>query len=30
MVFEGLSNKLQEAMKKLRGKGRVTEKMLKR
>lgn len=26
MVFEGLSGKLQEAMKKLRGKGRVTEK----
>ncbi|HOQ36716.1 MAG TPA: signal recognition particle protein [Acetivibrio sp.] len=29
MIFEGLSNKLQEAMKKLRGKGRVTEKDVK-
>ncbi|GAE89960.1 signal recognition particle protein [Acetivibrio straminisolvens] len=29
MVFEGLSGKLQEAMKKLRGKGRVTEKDVK-
>lgn len=28
-VFEGLSGKLQEAMKKLRGKGRVTEKDVK-
>ncbi|ABN52005.1 MAG TPA: signal recognition particle protein [Hungateiclostridium thermocellum] len=29
MLFEGLSGKLQEAMKKLRGKGRVTEKDVK-
>ncbi|RXE58458.1 signal recognition particle protein [Acetivibrio mesophilus] len=29
MVFEGLSGKLQEAMKKLKGKGRVTEKDVK-
>jgi len=29
MLFEGLSGKLQEAMKKLRGKGRVTEKEVK-
>ena len=29
MVFEGLSEKLQGAMKKLRGKGRVTEKDVK-
>ncbi|MCX7746517.1 MAG: signal recognition particle protein [Clostridia bacterium] len=29
MVFEGLSNKLQETIKKLRGKGRVTEKDVK-
>ncbi|MFZ5988448.1 MAG: signal recognition particle protein [Bacillota bacterium] len=29
MVFEGLSNKLQETLKKLRGKGRVTEKDVK-
>ena len=28
-VFEGLSNKLQETMKKLRGQGRVTEKDVK-
>ncbi|WP_027621490.1 signal recognition particle protein [Acetivibrio clariflavus] len=29
MVFEGLSNKLQEAVRKLKGKGRVTEKDVK-
>ncbi|MDQ2087016.1 signal recognition particle protein [Herbivorax sp. ANBcel31] len=29
MVFEGLSNKLQETMKKFKGKGRVTEKDVK-
>ncbi|TYQ18227.1 UNVERIFIED_CONTAM: signal recognition particle subunit FFH/SRP54 (srp54) [Acetivibrio alkalicellulosi] len=29
MVFEGLSNKLQETIKKLKGKGRVTEKDVK-
>lgn len=29
MVFEGLSNKLQETIKKLRGKGRVSEKDVK-
>ena len=29
MVFEGLSNKLQETIKKLKGKGRVNEKDVK-
>ena len=29
MVFEGLSNKLQETIKKLKGKGRVSEKDVK-
>ena len=29
MVFEGLSSKLQETIKKFRGKGRVTEKDVK-
>jgi len=29
MVFEGLSSKLQETIKKLRGKGRITEKDIK-
>jgi signal recognition particle subunit SRP54 len=29
MVFEGLSNKLQEALKKIKGAGRVTEKNVK-
>ena len=30
MAFEGLSDKLQETFKKLRGKGKLTKKILKK